>query len=60
LCKHDSGFFESFALASDYGYSCKDLNSTVLAYLYLKEKLTEQLPDLITQILELIELEKGA
>lgn len=60
LCEHDSGFFDSFALAADYGYSCKNLNSTVLAYLYLKEKLTEQLPDLITQILELIANEQGA
>jgi len=57
LCEHDAGFVDSFALATNCDYSCKDLNSTVLAYLYLKDKLTEQLPNLITQILELIAAE---
>ena len=57
LNTHDVCLRDSLALAADCGYNCRDLNGSILAYLLLKEKLTEQLNTAVNQILELITAE---
>lgn len=46
LTEHDSSLHESMALASEFGYEAKDLNSELLATLLMQDMLSQELAEL--------------
>ncbi len=55
LMEHDNSLHESMHLAHELGYTCKDLNSEILASLLYSEKLREEFFNCKNEINEILE-----
>ncbi len=55
LMEHDNSLHESMYLAHELGYTCKDLNSEILASLLYSEKLREEFFNYKNEINKILE-----
>ncbi len=56
LVKHDASLQESTELAHDLGYTCKDINSELLATLLFQNFLTEELSEIESEMAKILKL----
>ena len=55
LSENDNSLNESMAIAQDFGYECKNINSELLATLHYQQGLNEDLSELVSEIEEIFD-----